>query len=179
MPQTYRVIRSNRKTMQLSIDPFGQLTVRCPRTTTDTAIAQFVSNHADWIAKHMPPPDRRIVPLTQEEVYALADRAVAEIPPRVRHFATIIGVDYGTITIRNQRSRWGSCSGLSNLNFNCLLLLTPPEVMDYVIVHELCHLIHLDHSPAFWAEVEKYMPDYKHRKAWLTKNGSAIIARLP
>lgn len=179
MPEPYRIVRSGRKTMQLSIDAFGRLTVRVPRTTTDAAIAQFLSNHADWIKKHMPPPDQRIVPLTQGEVYALADRAVKEIPPKVRQFAAEMGVSYGQITIRNQRTRWGSCSGRKNLNFNCLLLLVPEPVMDYVIVHELCHLIHLDHSKAFWATVEKFMPDYKTRRAWLDEHGGAIIARLP
>ena len=64
-------------------------------------------------------------------------------------------------------------------NFNCLLLLVPEPVMDYVIVHELCHLIHLDHSKAFWATLEKFMPDYKTRRAWLDEHGGAIIARLP
>lgn len=179
MTEPYQIIRSNRKTMQLSIDIYGRLLVRCPRTTTDAAIAQFLSNHADWIAAHTPPPSQRLVPLTQEEVCRLADKAMEVIPPLVYQFAKEIGVTYGRITIRNQRTRWGSCSGRNNLNFNCLLLLTPPEVMDYVIVHELCHLIHLNHSKAFWSTVEHYMPDYRSRRAWLDEHGGAIIARLP
>ena len=88
------------------------------------------------------------------------------------------GISYGRITIRNQKSRWGSCSEKGNLNFNCLLMLTPPDVIDYVVVHELCHRIHMDHSAAFWAEVQKVLPDYKKAKKWLKDNGSSIIGRM-
>ena len=89
-----------------------------------------------------------------------------------------MGVTYGRITIRNQVSRWGSCSSVGNLNFNCLLMLAPPEVRDYVVVHELCHRKEMNHSPAFWAEVEKMIPDYKAHKKWLKDNGTALISRL-
>ena len=85
---------------------------------------------------------------------------------------------YGRITIRNQRSRWGSCSSQGNLNFNCLLMLSPPEVIDYVVAHELCHRKEMNHSPKFWAEVERVMPDYKQRQKWLKDNGTAIMTRI-
>ena len=90
-----------------------------------------------------------------------------------------MGVTYGRSTIRSQHTRWGSCSARGNLNFNCLLALTPPEVLDYVVVHELCHRKELNHSPAFWAEAERVLPDYKNRRNWLKENGTALIARLP
>ena len=82
------------------------------------------------------------------------------------------------ITIRNQKTRWGSCSSKGNLNFNCLLMLTPPEVIDYVVVHELCHRKEMNHSGAFWAEVEKVLPDYKEQVKWLKENGGQIIGRM-
>ena len=106
-------------------------------------------------------------PLTRDELQKLADEAVEYIPKRVEHFAKIIGVDYGRITIRNQKTRWGSCSSKGNLNFNCLLMLTPPEVIDYVVVHELCHRKEMNHSKAFWREVEKVIPNYKEYVEWL------------
>ncbi|MDY5956330.1 MAG: M48 family metallopeptidase, partial [Frisingicoccus sp.] len=106
-------------------------------------------------------------PLTRDELQKLADEAVEYIPKRVEHFAKIIGVDYGRITIRNQKTRWGSCSSKGNLNFNCLLMLTPPEVIDYVVVHELCHRKEMNHSKAFWSEVEKVIPNYKEYVEWL------------
>jgi predicted metal-dependent hydrolase len=116
--------------------------------------------------------------LTPDEIQALANRALEVIPQRVAHYAPLIGVTYGRITIRNQRSKWGSCSSKGNLNFNCLLMLCPPEVRDYIVVHELCHRKQMNHSPAFWAEVARVLPEYKSREAWLKANGPSILRRM-
>ena len=113
--------------------------------------------------------------LTLDKIKALADQALEIIPTRVEYFARIIGVTYGNITIRNQKTRWGSCSSKGNLNFNCLLMFAPPEVLDYVVVHELCHRKQMNHSKAFWAEVEKVFPDYKKSIKWLKEEGSQIM----
>jgi predicted metal-dependent hydrolase len=75
--------------------------------------------------------------------------------------APLIGVTYKKVFIKNSRSRWGSCSERGNLNFNYRIALLPPELADYVVVHELCHLVHFNHSPAFWAEVSKLIPEWK------------------
>ena len=90
----------------------------------------------------------------------------------------MVGVTYGRITIRNQRSRWGSCSGKGNLNFNCLLMLTPSHVIDYVVVHELCHRLEMNHSPAFLAQVERVLPDYRKSREWLKEHEKELIGRL-
>ena len=116
--------------------------------------------------------------LTMEEIRDLADRALRVIPERVAHFAPLVGVTYGRITIRNQRTRWGSCSSRGNLNFNCLLMLVPPKVLDYVVVHELCHRKEMNHSPRFWAEVERIIPDYKTYEKWLKTEGGRIMRRM-
>ena len=79
----------------------------------------------------------------------------------------------------NQRTRWGSCSSKGNLNFNCLLMLCPEDVRDYVVVHELCHRKELNHSPRFWAEVAKVLPGYAVQRKWLKESGGTIIRRLP
>jgi len=115
--------------------------------------------------------------LTNDEIHVLADKALKYIPERVEYFARQIGVDYGGIAIRNQKTRWGSCSSKGDLNFNCLLMLTPPEVIDYVVVHELCHRKEMNHSKAFWSEVEKVLPDYKAQVKWLKDEGGNIMRR--
>ena len=108
----------------------------------------------------------------------MADRALEVIPRRAAYYAPLVGVQYGRITIRNQRTRWGSCSGKRNLNFNCLLMLAPPEVVDSVVVHELCHLKEMNHSPRFYAEVLRVFPDYRKWDKWLKENGAALLARM-
>ena len=107
---------------------------------------------------------KTIEKLSMTEIHKLADLALKVISVKVKHYAGLMNVQYGRITIRNQKTRWGSCSK-GNLNFNCLLMLVPDEVVDYVVIHELCHLIEMNHSKAFWKQVEQMMPDYKkHRK---------------
>jgi predicted metal-dependent hydrolase len=179
----YEVIRSRRKSISLEISRQGRILVRAPLSMRDAEIARFVSGKEEWIRTHLEKV-RQIRDqasgqrLTGEEIRALADRARREIPPRVEMFARKAGVSYGRITIRNQKSRWGSCSSRGNLNFNCLLMLAPPGVTDYVIVHELCHRIEMNHSARFWAEVERVMPDYREPRKWLRDHGSGIMARM-
>lgn len=138
----------------------------------------------DWITENLKKVKERqkereeIQKLTMDEVKQLADIALKVIPEKVKHYAEIMNVQYGRITIRNQKTRWGSCSEKGNLNFNCLLMLAPDKVVDYVVVHELCHLIEMNHSKAFWQQVEGVMPDYKIYRQWLKVNGNEIISRL-
>lgn len=108
----------------------------------------------------------------------MADKALKIILERVRYYAPLIGVTYGRITVRNQKTRWGSCSEKGNLNFNCLLVMTPPEVLDAVIVHELCHRKHMNHSKAFYEEVYRVFPEYDKWDKWLKENGSLLIHRM-
>ena len=82
------------------------------------------------------------------------------------------------LTIRNQRTRWGSCSGKKNLNFNCLLMLAPPEVLDSVVVHELCHILEMNHSKRFYAHVLRVYPDYYRDHKWLKEHGTELMRRM-
>ena len=180
---TYKLIRSNRKSIAIEVRPEGIL-VRAPFQATTFQIESFLSSKADWIAKTQakiaaaPTPQPVENPLFMEEIRELANRALQYIPKRVRHYAPLVGVSFGRITIRNQRSRWGSCSAKGNLNFNCLLMLTPPEVIDSVIVHELCHRKEMNHSKAFYAEVLRVFPDYWKWDKWLKENGPQLMRRM-
>ena len=98
-----------------------------------------------------------------------------ELAVRVAYYAEKLGVSYGKITLRQQKTRWGSCAANGKLNFNWLLILAPPEVLDYVVVHELCHRREMNHSQAFWKEVEKILPDYRERQKWLKDNGWRLM----
>lgn len=177
------VIRSNRKTVAIQVNSDLSVTVRAPRSASEKDIEEILKKKEAWISKHIEkiketkerveaePTEK----LTREKVIALAEEALKVIPERVEYFAKVIGVTYGKITVRNQKTRWGSCSSKGNLNFNCLLMLAPPEVLDYVVVHELCHRKQMNHSKAFWLEVEKVLPNYKEVRKWLKEEGSQMI----
>ena len=192
-----KIIRSNRKTLAIQINPDLSVTVRAPMYAPQSDIERILREKEGWIQKHIEKIREQEAKrkktqgekgeygesveseyLTNEEIKKLADKALQHIPKRVSYYAKQIGVTYGKITIRNQKTRWGSCSSKGNLNFNCLLMLTPPEVIDYVVVHELCHRKEMNHSGAFWAEVEKVIPDYKEQVKWLKENGGQIIGRM-
>ncbi len=177
----YQIIRSSRKTISIEITPEGRVLVRCPRRVSDREAAAFVQQKSRWIREHLKKYENRPVSpkLTADQLRILADQALSWFPPRTGYLASRVGVTYGRITIRAQRTRWGSCSSQGNLNFNCLLMLAPEDVRDYVIIHELCHRKEMNHSPRFWAEVERVMPGYQVQKQWLNDNGNALLARLP
>ena len=181
MDISYEIIRSSRKSLSLQITPQGQVLVRCPNRMPKREIDAFVESKRAWLQKHLTKIESQpqLPTFSPEEIYTLADRALVDLPERVRKFAPLVGVTYGRITIRSQHTRWGSCSAKGNLNFNCLLMLCPEEVRSYVVIHELCHRKQLNHSPRFWAEVERIMPDYKMHRKWLKDNGGPLIARLP
>lgn len=178
------VIRAARKTIAIQIKG-DQIIVRAPKVMRDRELVEFLRSKRSWIEKHYAlarqrrEAEKNVVPFTAEEIYALGQKAVAVLPDRVRHYAALLGVDYGRITIRNQRTRWGSCSSSGNLNFNCLLMLMPDEIIDSVIVHELCHRKHMDHSEAFYAEIERVFPKYQKCHEWLNQHGGDYLRRLP
>lgn len=177
----YRLIRSSRKTIAIQITPAGEVLLRCPKGLSVGEAETFLESKQLWIEAHLKKlAQRPVLPaFSPEELRELARQAAGDLPQRVARYAARMGVSYGRITIRSQRTRWGSCSAKGNLNFNCLLMLCPEEVRDYVVIHELCHRIELNHSPRFWAEVEKICPDYALHRKWLKENGGSLIARLP
>lgn len=183
MRYPYELVRSNRKTLALEIR-LGKLTVRAPMKTDIAEINRFLESRADWIEKHITGDEQQkkeseeAGKLSMEEIRKLADDALRVIPQRVAYYAPLVGVTYGRITIRNQRTKWGSCTENGNLNFNCLLMLTPPEVLDSIVVHELCHRKEMNHSKQFYAEVLRVYPEYRKGEKWLKEHGTALLMRM-
>jgi len=183
MESQIEIIRSCRKTASIQIRPDGAVVFRAPMRMPMGEIRRILQEKESWIETHREKAVRNQQrgvqsPLTQDDIHRLAQEAVAALPPLVQAYAARMGVTYGRITVRNQVSRWGSCSASGNLNFNCLLMLAPTEVREYVVVHELAHRRHMDHSAAFWQEVERILPDYRERVRWLKENGGELMARM-
>lgn len=167
-----QIIYGNRKSLGLEIKN-GEVIARIPAYLPKETAEEFIRQHQDWIVRKLTLlqerreqpnqprlPDR---PLTHREMEAVRN----SIGQRVAYYARVMGVTYGRIAIRDQKTRWGSCSSKGNLNFNYRLYFLPGELMEYVIVHELAHRRHMDHSREFWAEVERYCPDYRQCRAKL------------
>ena len=180
----YTLIKSKRKTMSVEIKD-GEVIVRVPNRTSKRVADEFVRKHGDWIRTHLEHSRSQqeqaasVDKLTRAQLDALYLRAREYIPRRVRVYADLLGEDFGRITVRCQKTRWGSCSAKKNLNFNCLLMLTPPEVIDSVVVHEVCHLKEMNHSRRFYTLVLELCPDYRRLNSWLKENGKLLMARVP
>ncbi len=177
-----RIIFSNRKTLSIQLQKDLSILVRAPQNIKQSDIDDFLKQKAEWIHKHMKRLEQANLNapklLSEDEKTLLLLSAKQNFAPRVVSYALKLGVKYNKITFRCQRTRWGSCSSKGNLNFNYLLMLCPKEVQDYVIVHELCHLVHLNHSKSFWQTVQHALPTYKAHQAWLKENGNNIMRRI-
>lgn len=182
--EDFEIIRSNRRTISLEITPAGLVLVRAPSHMSDAEIRVFVESKSSWLTKHLQKKEKDMDSLqeegyfTQQEINRLVALAKQVIPEKVAYYARLMGVTYGRISIRKQKTRWGSCSREGNLNFNCLLMMAPPEVLDYVVVHELSHRLEMNHSARFWAQVEKVMPDYRVPRKWLKERGGRLMLRM-
>lgn len=173
-----KIIKSKRKTLSVEIKPDLSILVRAPFFSSDKDISAFLLSHEKWIVNHidkMKNIEKPVKKLSEDEIKMLYKKAEAVFKERVAYYAPLIGVSYGKITVRKQKTRWGSCSANKNLSFNCLLMLAPPDVIDSVAVHELCHIKHMNHSKAFYSEVFKVMPNYKECHIWLKENGSRLL----
>ena len=143
----------------------------------------------DWILKTLDKIEQRNTAETREyeEAEQLSSGEVKELKKEARnHLASLteywaekIGVSYGRISIRGQKTRWGSCSSKGNLNYNYLLMLCPDDVIEYVVIHELCHRVYMNHSKRFWEKIEEFCPNYRQARKWFKQNGNSLIVRLP
>lgn len=184
MKQNIKLIRSDRRTISLEITPSGQVLVRAPKHMSEKEIQRFIDEKSSWLSKHLQKRKEDMDSLqaegrfTEGEIERLIKLAKQVIPEKVAYYARLMEVTYGRITIRKQKTRWGSCSREGNLNFNCLLMMVPPEVLDYVVVHELSHRLEMNHSSRFWLQVENVIPNYRKPRKWLKEHGSRLMLRL-
>ncbi len=151
-----------------------------PRRMSRREIGAILASHEPWIAGQR----ARQVPRLGLDALGITERAGrtaarARIESLAEREAAALGVSYARIAIRDQRTRWGSCSSRGTLSFNWRLVLAPPEVLDYVVVHELCHLHRADHSPHFWRLVQERRPGYRAERAWLREHGPELLAFEP
>ena len=170
MPPAYTLVRSKRKTMSLQVTRDLEVVVRAPRRTPRREIDAFVGAHSEWIEEHlhsMRARKEKYPEPSEQEIEFLKMQARAYIPQRVEYYAWKMGLDPTGLKITSARTRFGSCSSRDSLCFSYILMRYPIEAIDYVVVHELAHIVHKNHSRAFYALVEQHMPDYRRRRAML------------
>lgn len=184
----YTLIKSTRRrSISVEIGLGGKMTVRCPYFGTKKMVERFLYEKEAWIYKHYTDAVRKSTvskdddlrtPISANEDPALVNKhkkyARKIFESRVAYFHQFTDGNYTSLTIRDQKTRWGSCSGRGTLSFNWRLILAPPEILDYVVVHELCHLTYMNHSKEFWGLVGSVIPDYKVRRKWLKENGHTL-----
>lgn len=194
---TYAVRRSPRaRRIRLTVHDGGEVVLTVParvrwmtRAAIDARVERFVREHAKWLVLKLDFVARRSAARANEKNSALVphfgpgdyarhkDRALVVVREKVARFGApeqhspLRGIPHGTIAVRNQKTCWGSCSRKGNLSFNVRILLLPEPVQDYVVVHELCHLLEFNHSPRFWALVARAIPDYAERRRELRATG--------
>lgn len=177
-PFTYEIIYSARRTLAIQVTAQGDVIVRAPRRISKTDIERFLTEKEAWILKHQ----KKAAETGAQAPAPLSDnlrryyiRIARDIfTQKTAYFAALMGVSYGRISIREQKTRWGSCSSAGNLNFNWRLIFAPEEVLDYVVVHELAHRLEMNHSQAFYDIVARVLPDYKKSRKWLRDNGNKL-----
>lgn len=165
----YKLIRSKRKTIELSIDDKLNAVVKAPLKMSTADINSFVEKHEKWIKKHIENKKKYLekYSLSKEEESVLKEKAKVYLAERTEYFAKKMNLKYFGIKITSARKRFGSCSGKNSICYSWRLMLYPPEAIDYVVVHELAHTIHKNHGKDFYRLIEKYLPDYKNREKLL------------
>ncbi len=175
-----KIIKSKRKSIEIQISSEGKLIVRAPIHATNSQILDFVQLKSPWVQRQR---DRVLKNL--QNVKRLSQIQLCKIPEmkhqafiiinkRVGYYTKITGLKNHKVRISSAKTRWGSCSVTNNLSFNWRLILAPECVLDYVVIHEIIHIKHKNHSKIFWKELEKYYSDYKNAKKWLRDNSSII-----
>jgi len=172
MTYDFEIIRSERRTLALEITENAKILVRAPRRCSKAYIQCFVENHTDWIDAHIEKQRLRAQNrpvLSDEDCKELTERAKNEIPPLVKYYAEVMGLAPASIKITKATKRFGSCSSKNALCFSYRLMRYPQSAIEYVVVHELAHLVHHNHGSEFYALIKSVLPDYKQRDKLLKK----------
>lgn len=169
MKQGYEIKRSKRKTLSIEVTRDLRIIVRAPKHFPEKQIDQFVSKHQEWIEKTLERQSKRLPlkSLSQEQVKELKRQAKEILPQRVEYYSELMQLYPTAVKITSAEKRFGSCNGKNGICFSYRLMLYPKEAVDYVVVHELAHIKHKNHSRDFYELIGQYMPDYKKRNAIL------------
>ena len=168
----YELIRSARRSVSIEIKRGGKVIVRAPMKTPTKIIEEFVSSKSEWIEKHKRISEQKgsfpcFEDYSEADIKRLKDEARKTIPRLVDRYAELIGVKPTQVRINRAKARFGSCSAKNSLNFSCFLMLYPAEAVEYVVVHELCHIREHNHSARFYHQIERVMPDFRRRETIL------------
>ena len=169
----YTIKRSSRKTLGIYIKS-GEVEVRAPMRVSERRIDKFVEKNKQWIQKQLKKHAERkssLPELTEDETKTARKKARSILQDKLDYWSQITGLEYNQLRLKENSTNWGSCSTKRNINLDWRLTLLPEPICDYVILHEVCHLKEMNHGPRFWSLVERYMPEYRERKLWLTKHG--------
>ncbi|MDD3284821.1 MAG: M48 family metallopeptidase [Patescibacteria group bacterium] len=176
--KNYKLIRSRRKSVALEINKDAELIIRAPLFTPVYIIEKFVNQKNNWITKKQKiATDKKydLKKLQGSEIKKITkQKAENIINKRVKYYSKLENIKYNKIKITNAKNRWGSCSFKNNINLSMRLAMAPIEIIDYVVIHELCHIKEKNHSKKFWNEVEKIMPNYKQNEKWLKTKGHLL-----
>lgn len=172
----YTTVRSNRRSMSVEVNKDGSVILRVPRWTSGREIEKFLSERAEWIERHLERAKSRderynYDRYTELEIDQLKKSARETILPLIERYKVKVGVSPVSVRINRARTRFGSCSAKNTLNFSCFLMLYPIRAIEYVVVHELCHIKEHNHSRSFYREIERVLPDYRERVRILHEAG--------
>ena len=168
----YKLVRSKRKTLAVQVTREGRVIVRAPLRLAKYRIERFVAEHTDWIARALADQQSRRAahPEPDEAKQAeLIRRAKIELPPKVQYYAKLMNLYPTGLKITSARTRFGSCSGKNSICFSWRLMDYPADAIEYVVVHELAHMRHMNHGQDFYREIERVLPDYRRRIALLKR----------
>lgn len=171
---TPKIKKSARRTLVIQVTQSGEVVVRAPRLMPDFLVNRFVNKKREWILKSVKKVSKipkKSFPNSKKDYLEKKKKVNLLIKNRLTYFNKFYNFKFNGVSIKNQSTRWGSCSSKGNLNFNYKIIYLTPEQQDYIVVHELCHLEQMNHSKNFWNLVEKTLPNFRNVKKQIKESG--------